>query len=103
MLYMSVRKQGSGEYAMKVEIGSGGRTMFRLPYITPGGVSGIDTYHALIPFYVSVAMEYDISLWTQKWGDVQITINDPNWALLGGMMPGAPNRSVARCAMLIAM
>ncbi|MFC2626600.1 MAG: hypothetical protein ACFNZJ_05675 [Parascardovia denticolens] len=103
MLYMSVRKQGSGEYAMKVEIGSGGRTMFRLPYITPGGVSGIDTYHALIPFYVSVAMEYDISLWTQKWGDVQITINDPNWALLDSMIPGGTGQPMPRGAMLIAM
>ncbi|MFC2373297.1 MAG: hypothetical protein ACFNOM_03035, partial [Parascardovia denticolens] len=75
MLYMSVRKQGSGEYAMKVELNSvGGRTMFRLPYITPGNVSGIDTYHVLIPFYVSTAMYYDLNLWTQKWGDVQITI-----------------------------
>ena len=103
MLYMSVRKQGSGEYAMKVEIGSGGRTMFRLPYVTPGNVSGIDTYHTLIPFYVSVAMNYDINLWTQKWGDVQITIGSSYWALLGGMIPGAPDRSIPRCAMLIAM
>lgn len=103
MLYMSVRKQGSGEYAMKVEIGSGGRTMFRLPYVTPGNVSGIDTYHTLIPFYVSVAMNYDINLWTQKWGDVQITIGSSDWALLGGMIPGAPDRSIPRCAMLIAM
>ena len=103
MLYLSIRKQGSGEYAMKVEIGSGGRTMFRLPYMTPGGVSGIDTYHALIPFYVSTAMSYDINLWTQKWGDVRITIGDPNWCLLGGMIPGAPDRSIPRCAMLIAM
>lgn len=103
MLYMSVRKQGSGEYAMKVEIGSGGRTMFRLPYITPGGVSGIDIYHALIPFYVSTSMYYDISLLTQKWGDVRITIGDPDWCPLGGMIPGAPDRSMPRCAMLIAM
>lgn len=103
MLYMSVRKQGSGEYAMKVELNSGGRTMFRLPYITPGNVSGIDTYHTLIPFYVSTAMDYDLNLWTQKWGDVQITVGNPGWGLLGGMIPGAPNRSIARCAMLIAM
>ena len=88
---------------MKVEIGSGGRTVFRLPYITPGGAWGIDTYHALIPFYVNTSMYYDVNLWTQKWGDVRITIGDPNWCLLGGMIPGAPDRSIPRCAMLIAM
>ena len=103
MLYMSVRKQGSGEYAMKVELNSGGRTMFRLPYITPGNVSGIDTYHALIPFYVSIAMDYDINLWTQKWGDAQITVGNPDWCLLDSMMPGGTGRSIPRCAMLIAM
>lgn len=103
MLYMSMRKQGSGEYAMKVELNSGGRTVFRLPYITPGGVSGIDTYHTLIPFYVGTAMYYDLNLWTQKWGDTQITAGSSDWALLDTMIPGGTGQAMPRCAMLIAM